>query len=229
MPSGRPQLLIDQYYQPASNDYRRVIRRASLANIPALFLIEQLQILKIDYEDPDRPGNFNFIIVEPGSDSFKHNPIKKLGLETDEELLAVQAKRRTVIVLSEQPVEVDIRGMGPREQDFLECYAVGPLYTFGDKYPAEFKAHIVAFRYPQFFYLPPDPEHGIRESFVRLDRIQMVARELLLPKPTYLSRDAQQLFNEWLVYYLTGELKDYLRELIAELQAGLDRTKQGTN
>lgn len=117
--------------------------------------------------------------------------------------------------------------MGPREQDFAECYAVAPLYTFGDKYPAEFKAHIAAFRYPQFFYLPPDEEDGIRESFVRLDRLQVAARQLLLPKPTYLSTDAHQLFNEWLTYYMTGELPDYLRELIAELQAGLDRTKRG--
>lgn len=55
-PTGRPQLLIDQYYQLAPKDYRNVIRRGSLANVPAVFLVEELQILKIDYEDPDRPG-----------------------------------------------------------------------------------------------------------------------------------------------------------------------------
>ena len=54
-----------------------------------LFRVEDLQILKIDYENRDRPGNLVSLWFNKGPTLSNHNPIKKLGLEKNEELLAV--------------------------------------------------------------------------------------------------------------------------------------------
>ena len=83
---------------------------------------------------------------------------------------------------------------GRRRQE--DSYLVAPVYSFsGDdtklSYSQTFIDRVKAYMYWQLFYLPPGGNRRIRESFVRLDRIQAVHRELLehMPRQTERRRD----------------------------------------
>ena len=78
--------------------------------------------------------------------------------------------------------------------------------------------------YWQLFYLPAGGNRRIRESFVRLDRIQAVRKELLRQITVMLKEDALGLLRDWLRVYLGEDLRtvndllfDYRQEAIRQL------------
>ena len=147
-----------------------------------------------------------------------------LGVRSDERALVVGAKRRPVILLSKSPATwSDNR----RRSD--DCYLVAPVYSFsGDdtraSYTQEFIERVKGYMYWQLFYLPAGGNGRIRESFVRLDRIQAVRKELLRQITVILQEDALGLLRDWLRVYLGEDLRtvndllfDYRQEAIKQL------------
>ena len=147
-----------------------------------------------------------------------------LGIRTDDRALVVGAKRRPVIILSQTAARWSD---GSRRQD--DCYLVAPVYSFrGDEtrasYSQEFIERVKGYMYWQLFYLPQSGNRYVRESFVRLDRIQAVHRELLDHMPIMLSGDGLGLLRDWIWVYMGEDLQgvndmlfDYRQDAVRQL------------
>ena len=78
--------------------------------------------------------------------------------------------------------------------------------------------------YSQLFYLPAGANGRIRESFVRLDRIQAVQKELIQQMPVMLNRYVLGVLRDWVKVYMGEDLEtvndlifDYRKEAIKQL------------
>ena len=151
-------------------------------------------------------------------------PNHELGIHSGERAAIVRAKRRPVILIS---LVGTGRADSIRTQD--ECYLVAPVYSFsGDEtrlsYSQAFIERVKAYEYWHLFYLPAHTPARIRESFIRLDRIQAIHKGLLEQMPVMLSDDVQDLFQSWTRVFLGEELDavdDMLSAYRQESIAGL--------
>jgi hypothetical protein len=112
-----------------------------------------------------------------------------------------------------------------------ECFLIAPVYSFGSDetelaYSQTFIERVKGYVYWQLFYLPAVSGSQIREGFVRLDRIQVVHKDLLEHMPVMLSDDTRLLLRDWIRVYLGEEvdavndlLFEYREEAIANLKA----------
>lgn len=175
-----------------------------------------------------------------GGDQFRLDPVDlrtefdqagemslPLGIRTDERALIIGAKRRPVIIMSQTAAPwSDAR----RQQE--DCYLIAPVYSFrGDdtklSYSQTFIDRVKAYMYWQLFYLPPGRNGRIRESFVRLDRIQAVHRELLAHMPVQLSNSVTGLLRDWIRVYMGERIQDVNTFLLEYRQYAVRQMSEG--
>jgi len=60
--------------------------------------------------------------------------------------------------------------------------------------------------------MPEDKTFRMTSGFARLDRLQVIAKELIQPITVALTDDALFLVSEWLRYYLTEEIESIFME-----------------
>ena len=119
-----------------------------------------------------------------------------------------------MIIMSQRNEEWEPGG-GRLAERGLVCV---PVYSFQQRDSPEFRARVRAHEYQWWIYLPEGS--GIRESFMRLDRIQVIEESRLRPMRTALAEDALWFVSEWMRYYVTGEIEPMLEEYRREnLQA----------
>jgi len=81
---------------------------------------------------------------------------------------------------------------------------------------------------PNVFYLPASDEFGIQESFARLDRIQFVRTDHLMPRPVKLTDKAADILRQWTWNYLglsitlDPALEEYIKAAAKRLGETLD-------
>ena len=150
-----------------------------------------------------------------------------LGIRTDERALVIGAKRRPVIVLSQAAGRWS---EGGRRHD--DCFLVAPVYSYSrddtrKSYSTAFIERVKGYMYWQLFYLPPGGSGRIRESFVRLDRIQAVHKDLLDHMPIMLSGEGMGLLRDWIRVYMGENLQevndmlfDYRQDAVRQLSPG---------
>lgn len=219
-----PITLIDDYYR----DPGREIEPGSICWAPSLYLVEGLAALRVKYAEPGNEKNILLTLVSSRDVKlFEHEPIKHPPIRKTEEFLAVKAKVRLVIVLSLPNVAVEARLRDPAE--FPESFVVAPIYTFqvgehpeeGEQdFDPEFVERVKYFVYHQFFYLPASEQYGIRESFARFDRLQVVARRNLDRPKARLTENALVGFRDFLAYYLTGVPEQNIEDVRADYLRG---------
>ena len=206
----------DEYYTPLGQGTlsSQLYEIGQFFWAPSLFLLDnnRRQAVKSSYSE----GSGEQFRLDPVDLRTEFNQpgdiIHPLGIRTDERSLVIGAKRRPVIVLSQA---AERWSDAQRRQD--DCYLVAPVYTFsGDdtrvSYSPAFIDRVKGYVYWQFFYLPPRGNTGgngrIRESFVRLDRIQVVHKDLLDHRPVRLSDQVMALLREWIRVYMGENLQD---------------------
>ena len=196
---------------------------------PSLFLLDnnRRQAVKSNYSESSGE-QFRLDPVDLGTEFDQSDEmIPSLGIRTDERALVIGAKRRPVIVISQTAVSwLD----GNRRHD--DSYLVAPVYSFeGDdtklSYSQTFIDRVKAYMYWQLFYLPPGGNRHIRESFVRLDRIQAVHRDLLDRMPISLSEPVTGLLRDWIRVYMGERIQDvntflleYRQNAVRQMSAG---------
>ncbi len=224
-------LRAEEYYSTLGrgNILNQLYQIGQFFRAPSLFLLDnnRRQAVKSTYSetageqfrlDPvDLRTEFN----QPGNISHP------LGIRTDERALVVGAKRRPVIILS---LEASRWSDDTRRSD--DCFLVAPVYSFeGDdtklSYSRTFIERVKAYMYRQLFYLPPGGNGRIRESFVRLDRIHAVHRELLEHMQVMLSDDGMGILRDWIRVYMGEDLQvvndvlfDYQRDAVRQMSQG---------
>ena len=188
---------------------------------PSLFLLDNRRrfLVRNTYSENAgerfelEPADLRTELDQPGEISHT------LGIRSDERALVIGAKRRPVILLSKATARWSD---GRRRND--DCHLVAPVYSFsGDEtkasYSTAFIDRVMGYMYWQLFYLPPGGNRHIRESFVRLDRIQAVQKELLGQMPVMLSEDALGLLRDWVRVYL-GEDLQTVNDLLYDYREG---------
>lgn len=182
--------------------------------------------------DPDpAEARLKFEVRRASDQSFRgsHRPLKSINLQATEELVAVKAKRRLIVLLS-QPNTIydDIRQHVGKDRKIHELSFLGlPLYGRhrGEAergFPDIVVDRIQALMYNQFFYFPPsspEPSPLVYESIGRLDRVQAFHADTLAAGaiPLRLHDDCWEVLREWVAGYITGELSPHLADLRQEL------------
>lgn len=147
-----------------------------------------------------------------------------MNIRSDERALILGAKKRPVILLSR---EASKWFDGRRKAD--DCYLVAPVYSFSKdetraSYSTTFIERVKGYMYSQLFYLPAGANGRIREGFVRLDRIQVVQKELIQQMPVMLHQNLLGVLRDWVKVYMGEDLQtvndllfDYRMEAIKQL------------
>ena len=200
--------LIGEYYRRRSPVESRRLERGEFCRAPVLYLPPQAQSVAIQSYNPADEGGNRYAIVPSGTDPAQpdHAPVQDIQLRYDEALYAVKGKRRPVVVMSQRN-EAWAPADGRLAESGLIC---APVYSFHQNDIPEFRDRVRAHEYPSWIYLPEGL--GVRESFMRLDRIQVVEESHLEPMRVALTEDALWFASEWMRYWLTGEIDSLLEE-----------------
>ena len=211
--------ILDRFFQ-AVEEKEPLLCRSALAWAPSSFLTEEFWEVKFANSNPGVDFGKGWISMQKRtpedchnakSGMFNHSPVHPVHLRATETYAAVRYKLRLVVIVS---VGTDYAGLGERalkqvRRRFPDCYVCAPIYTLSSdaepqKYPASFIEKVKAYAVPMIFYLCP--EAGLRESCVRFDRMQAIARSFLRPNKMRLSDDCLRVFDDWLHQYLFGQL-----------------------
>jgi hypothetical protein len=195
-------------------------KAARIAWAPSAFLLEEFQEIQFSNANPAVEFGKGFITLQkrtaadchnPQSGIFNHLPVHAVQLRANEAWGALKFKLRKVVIIS---VGTQLVGLGERATRkvcarFPDCFLCAPIYTLRSdddptKYPASFIELVKAYGLPMVFHL--GAEGGMRESCVRFDRIQAVAKPFLRPDKTRLSSECLKVFDDWLHNYLFGVL-----------------------
>jgi hypothetical protein len=211
--------ILPNYFDALAPD-EPLFSRGAIAWAPSAFLLEEFQ--EIQFENPNPAVDFGkgFITLhkrtaedchDPRSALFRHLPIHAVHLRANEAWGALKFKLRKVVIVS---VGTELAGLGDRalrkvSSRFPDCFVCAPIYTLQSadepsKYPASFIEMLKAYSFPMAFHLKD--EGGMRESCVRFDRMQAIAKPFLRPDKHRLSSECLKVFDDWLYNYLFGVL-----------------------
>jgi hypothetical protein len=202
------------YYSDAGRSYRNNFSIGHFYIAPIAYLLEtKVAYIRLDYLDKNNPQNCSYTIEPEDVNTIQskgYTPNPELGLSENEFVFGTIYKFRPVIILSqEMPLWTDyqrLNGIG---------YIVAPLYSVNEKGIAKFSEDFIlrvqAYKYPTLFYLPENKSLGLEESIVRFDRISVMKRDLLNPKPYQLTDDAVYCLIHWFNYFLGAELDEILK------------------
>lgn len=214
-------LSANEYYTRTPN-WNRTYQIGQLFWASPLYLFGERwpYLLRSSYNQANR--NYDYRVSpmqQTGEFDTPQEPNHTLRLRADERAVIIAAKRRPVILLSKP---VTLWSDSGRSQD--ESFLIAPIYSLRN-YSHSFIERIKGYVYGQFFYLPPSGTNRIIESFVRLDRIQAIHRDLLEHRREMLSNDAQTLLQIWIRVYLGADLESvddtlfqYREQAIVELR-----------
>jgi len=237
--------ILTSYFQPLGPD-EPFFSRGVIAWAPSTFLLEEFQEIQFSNPNPAVDFGKGFVTLRQRtaaechnqqSGLFSHYPIHAVHLRANEAWGALKFKLRKVVIIS---VGTELTGLGDRAQRkvsarFPDCFLCAPIYTLKsdaepDKYPASFIERLKAYSFPIAFHLRA--EGGMRESCVRFDRIQAIAKAFLKPDKARLTNDCLKVFDDWLYHYLFGvlpaqsDIPEY-RNLLRE--SGVLKDEAGTN
>ncbi len=203
--------LLDRYYmrQPKPLAHSQC-EPGRICDTAAVYLLDAARIPVLEAGDINARMVQSYIIRQVGTQHFRDRqgsyPVYEIGQRSDEVDVVRRHKWRPAVVVSSP---CDSWQDHPRQHD--EGFVVAPLYGFqarGTKrpYSQTFIDRVKAYAYNQLFYMPPDTQYGIRESFVRFDRLQVVHERWLVPRPVVLDIDFLDALQSWLQAYLGGDL-----------------------
>lgn len=222
--------LLRGFYAAPEGNYHESFTPGQLYWAPTFYLPPHPDVLFEVNPDPTE-ANLRFEVRRSTPQTFRgsHRPLKSLDLQTTEELVAVKAKKRLVVMLSQgNTVMEDLRGVVGKDRKIHEpSFLCLPIYGVhrgsGEKgFPEVVVQRIQALMYNQFFYFPASSSEAnptVYEGIGRLDRIQAFHRDTLRQDPVRfrLNDDCFAILREWVRGYITGEVSTYVAELRQEL------------
>ncbi len=213
--------LIGKYYRKSIPDEQHKFERGQIYYCPIFYSQEKIDLLDLKYVDPADKNPPIFEIRSANKDAFSdrlHKPLVKPRLNIDEEIVAVKAKRRKVIVLSSNTERWLLREGKPRD----ECYLVLPMFSFHEGDDVEWKLRLGAYAYKELFYLPEETSLRLTEGYIRFDRAQSVPSAWLdSAGGICLTREALNVLTGWFQFYLTSVANDDIRILLEYREAAL--------
>ena len=181
-----------------------------ICDTAAVYLLESARIPVLEAQYDSAGMVQGYTIRHAGPRYFPERqgvyPVQEIGQRSDEVAVVRRHKWRPAVVVSSPSDSWQDR---PRQHD--ECFVVAPLYGFEARamkrpYSQPFIDRVKAYVYNQLFYIPPDTQYGLQESFVRFDRLQVVHERWLVPRNVVLDTDFLDALQSWLQAYLGGDL-----------------------
>ncbi len=222
--------LLGGFYATPEGNYHETFAPGQLYWAPTFYLPPHPDVLFEINPDPTEANlRFELRRATPRTFQGEHRPLKSLDLQTTEELVAVKAKKRLVVLLSQaNTVMEDLQAAVGRDRKIHEAsFLCFPIYGVhrgsGERgFPEVVVQRIQALMYNQFFYFPPssaEENPTVYEGIGRLDRIQAFHRDALRQGAVRfrVNDDCTLILREWVRAYLTGEMSTYVAELRQEL------------
>lgn len=223
-----------EFYQLPPKNYRELLSPGFICRAPISFTLNNPHDrIKLDYFDPNKPSNCNYLFEKTDLSDFDpltDPSLRQIGIPSDEFILAVGYKNRPCVLVSD-PIS-DSSYPPPKYQGFI----VAPLYSINDA-AGNYKPHITydmvlraqAYQFNNLFYFPESKEFGVEESFVRLDRMQFVRLEHICSMPVSLTEKAIDLLRQWSWFYqgcpiFDPALEEYIKKAKAELDTRLGKS-----
>lgn len=217
--------LIEQFYEPVGPDFRQTFERGQICWTHIGYTREDLQLWRPTGLDPSQTTVNSFRLEPAGQDAFRRNlPLHTPPLETNEEFVAVRAKRRPVILISPVPPATGISKLRRGGLIDRKICLVVPIYSLSDrqvqrlKYPAEFIERLRILEYPQFLFLPDSPGGFSVPSYARVGELQAVYQPHLRPENRRLCKSVQHILEGQIIYATTGvyggEFENYREQLM---------------
>jgi hypothetical protein len=169
-------------------------------------------------------------MVTAGGDAFRRAvPLQTPPLKTNEEFIAVTAKRRPVVLVGPAPPDPGVRSLRHGGKIYRRLAVVIPIYSLFNrstgelKYPLEFVEPMRVLQFPEFLFLPP---YGILDvpSFARVAEMQPVYEPHLEAENIRLAPTALEILGDQIVFLTTGRydgaLADHREELLHQESGG---------
>lgn len=217
--------LIDPFYEPVGSGFRNAYVRGQIFFVPIGYTREHLEVWRPSAYDTSRTSATTFQIVPAPGDAFARDaPLHTPRLETNEEFLAVRAKRRPAILLSPAPPDPQVQRVRAGGRVYRRLAVVVPAYSLVNRHTGEFKYHpsfvenLRILAYPEFLYLPPYPGVLHFSSYARVSELQAVYEPHLDARDAKLTAEALRVLQDQVLYLTTGRyegvLADYREQLM---------------
>jgi hypothetical protein len=202
--------LVSRYYKSIKIAEAKQLTKGVICWAPAYYLPSNLSTAELVHYDPNDERLSRYAVIQPPANLlFNHSPVHELHLENNEELLILKAKRRRFVIFCEAP---NYCGASSTRLTQQKCCLGLPFWTFHDDDSEEFIRRIKTLEYPWWIYVPEDKTLRMPDSFIRLDRPQIIPLELIEPLSVSLHEDALYLISEWFRYYATGDIESIFLE-----------------
>jgi len=225
--------LIGNYYKKLEEpEFRVEPTLGQICWVPILNLNPIPKILEVERAKPEVHTELKYVLNEMNDGHFKTGrnrlPLKLLDLGETEEFIAMTAKKRPAIIVSDKSVIFgDIKSRIMKRAHLQEeNIVVVPLYSSETEFheggfPQIIVARTKAMLYPQFFYCPPDKLSTFSESIARLDRLTIVRpiRPTYSPTPIALKDEPLSVILSMIQEYFgapENEKLSFIKEMCLE-------------
>jgi hypothetical protein len=175
---------------------------------PAYYPHQRLECWRPDNLDPRLGTATNFRIVTAG-DAFRRSaPYNSPQLASNEEFIALKAKKRPVILIQPSDTKLLEIRRGPHGGKIARHLGpVALIYSAENeagfsKFPKSFLDDVRLLKYPQFMFLPKGGPIQ-RDSLARFDEIQSVTMNNLEATEWSLAADVLTILRSQLSFFLT--------------------------
>ena len=216
--------LINPFYQAAGNLAPAAYVRGQFFRVHLGYTRENLELWRPAGTDASQTRAAAFRLVAAPGDAFSRPlPLHDPRLETNEEFVAVRAKRRPVILLSRAPAPPGLAPVRGGGQVYRRLALVVPVYSLTNrhtgtlKYRPEFVERMQVLEWPEFLYLPPVAGVLPSPSFARVSEMQAVYEPHLVPLDLRLVDETLQVLQDQVRYLTTGKYEGALASYREEL------------
>lgn len=170
--------------------------------------------------EPTKTIAREFQLQAAGKDAFRRAyPLQTPKLETNEEFIAVRAKRRPVILMQAASSldESDNKGFRGRLQRrrclVAQVYGLSDVVTERVEFNPVLIDRVRKMEFPELMFLPKRSGFLEVDSMLRLDEMQSVFRPHLEPKPLALSGDLCEILRHQFQFLITRSAPNPYTEL----------------
>jgi hypothetical protein len=217
--------LIPEPFEKLGVDYCANLKPGQICKAPVLYAYENAEIWRPTVFDDSGTAATNFSVIPAPGDAYKKpNILNSPRLEAYEEFPVLRAKSRPVVLLTPCPPDINLPGVrGSGKINRHLCY-VSPCYGLADamnkaRFQEAFIKKVRLLEYPQFMFLPKSA-YLEKDSLLRLDSIQHVYRNQLIPSQWCLSDEMVRILLGQITYLFTkvygGDYQFYRNSLMVE-------------
>jgi hypothetical protein len=217
--------IVGPFYEPVGQTFRNLYVRGQILYTHIGYTQQNLEVWRPSGLDPSATAATLFGLAAAPGDVFNRSaPLHTPRLETNEEFVAVRAKRRPVILMSPPTVPRPAQPVRAGGRVHRPLALVVPVYSLVNrlsgqlKYDPQFVKRMRMLEFPEFLYLPPHAGVLPVPSYARIAEAQPVYEPHLDARDLKLGTDVLEVVQDvlWLLFAESygGTLAAYREQLL---------------